>query len=230
MSLTRVVFGYRQLPHTRNMRRNKNRMSTAKRFGNRRQPGAPSNGPPASTLVYRGPSLLRTSVTPEIREVSLRALLSISSAAAAITDFVFQSNMVRTLGADFSAWAGLYREYRVLSLRTDFTPAYINSLNGAQQLATGTAVWSTVVDRDDNSPSGGLTNILSNDSLKQFPINKPWFRNAKMNSPGEAEFVVITADPAQFFVVKANLGVAAPTAVAWGNVITTWVVQFRTRV
>jgi hypothetical protein len=212
------------------MKRNKKQksgLSSARRFGNR---NAQTNGPPATTLVYRGPSRLPTSVTPEIREVSLRAFLSVSSAAAAITDFVLQSNLVRTLGADFSSWASLYREYRVLSLRTDFTPAYKEALNGAQQLATGTAVWSTVIDRDDASATSGIANVLSNDSLRQFPINTAWYRQAKMNSPGEAEFISVAADPAQFFVIKANLGVAAPTAVAWGNFITTWVVQFRTRV
>jgi len=196
----------------------------------RRNDSAQSNGPPANVLVYRGPSLLRTGVNPEIREVSLRAALAFSSSAAALTDVVLTSHTVRTLGADFSSWASLYREYRVLSLRADFTPAYINSLNGAQSLATGTAVWTTVIDRDDQSVSSGINNILSNDSLRQFPVNKPWFRNAKMSSPGEAEFISIATDPAQYFVIKANLGVAAPTAVAWGYFITTWVVQFRTRV
>jgi hypothetical protein len=206
----------------------RSRMSTAKRFGNRRSPQ--TNGPPASVLVYRGPSLLRTGVVPEIREVSLRAFLTISTAGAAITDFVFQSNNVRTLGADFSSWASLYREYRVLSLRADYTPAYENSLNTAQALATGTAVWTTVIDRDDASPTAGIANVISNDSLRQFSITRRWFRNAKMNSPGEGEFVINTADPVQYFTIKCNIGVAAPTSVAWGQIVTTWLVQFRTRV
>lgn len=162
--------------------------------------------------------------------MSLRAFALLSTNAAALTDFVFTSHTVRTLGADFSAWASLYREYRVLSLRTDYVPAYQNSLNNAQALATGTAVVSTVIDRDDQAASSGLANILSNDSLRQFSINRPWFRMAKMNSPGEAEFVQIATDPAQYFVIKVNIGVAAPTSVAWGDFITTWVVQFRTRV
>jgi len=106
----------------------------------------------------------------------------------------------------------------------------MHALNGAQQLATGTAVWSTVIDRDDASATSGILNVLSNDSLRQFPINTRWNRQAKMNSPGEAEFITVAADPAQFFVIKANIGVAAPTAVAWGSIITSWVVQFRTRV
>jgi len=192
--------------------------------------GAPSNGPAANVLVYNGPSLLRTGVVPEIREVSLRSQTTVSTTAAGVTDFVFSSSTVRSNGADFSAWASLYREYRVLSLRSEFTPAYTGTLNNAQALATGTAVWSTVVDRDDTSPITALANVISNDSLRQFSMNMRWFRIAKMNSPGEAEFVPIGTDPAQFFVIKANVGVAAPTSVAWGIIITTWVVQYRTRI
>jgi len=196
----------------------------------KRVQGAQSNGPSAITLSYNGPSRLRTKVQPEIREVSLRALLSFSSAAAAITDQNFTSHTVRTLGADFSAWATLYREYRVLSLRVDWTPAYQKSLNNAQALATGTAVWTTVIDRDDNAAISGLANVVSNDSLMLFSANVPWFRIAKMSSPLEAEFISIATDPSQFFVIKTELGVAAPTSVAWGTFITNWIVQFRTRV
>lgn len=216
-----------QMPQKRNSGRKVNR---PRRMRIRNRAGAPSNGPPATTLVYRGPSLLRTLSVPEIREVSLRASKSLSSSAAAITDDVFTSNSVRTLGADFSAWASLYREYRVLSLRVDFTPAFTQSLNNAQALATGTAVFSTVVDRDDSSPIVALANVLSNDSLRLFPVNQHWFRFTQMNSPGEAEFIPIGSDPAQYFSIKANLGVAAPTSVAWGIYITNWIVQFRTRI
>lgn len=182
-----------------------------------------SNPPGPSTIVYRGPSRLPEQVTPEIKTVELHSGASFTSTAGGVVDVNGFSSQVRTLGDDFSSWAALYREYRVLAVRYEFHPNVIGATIGA---ILYTPIY-TVVDRLDTSSVAAYANVESNTSLSIYTLNQKWMREAKMFDISEADFVAVTADGPAYGIKCFVTGLTASTN--YGRSLIRWVVQFRTR-
>jgi len=181
-----------------------------------------------NAILYRGRSILPTSVAPEIRTEQLQVVLAATTSAVGVLDGVgisSSSASVRSNGADFSSWAAVFREYRTRSIRVEFHP------NVEYGVATAPVLYSpvnTVVDRDDNSSVGSVSNIQSNNSLRVFAIDQHWFREAKCESTGEADFVSTSADPVKFFTIKV-FATGLSNSTTYGTFLIRWVVQFKTR-
>jgi len=183
-----------------------------------------SNPPGANVIRYTGPSRLPENVHPEIKTVELHNGTLATSSAGGTIDSNVSSGGVRTNGDDFSSWAQLYREYRVLAIRQEFHPDVI----GATIASILYKPIYTVVDRLDTSAVAAYANIESNTSLRIFTLNQNWFREAKMEDTMEADFVAVSADPPSTFVIKEfSTGLTASTQ--YGRFLSRWVVQFRTR-
>jgi len=204
------------------MKRNKKSKSTKRGRGVRGNTF--SNTPGASVIKYTGPSRLPENVHPEIKTVELHAGGVLTSTAGGVIDTNVSSNTVRTLGDDFSSWAALYREYRVLAIRLEYHPDVI----GASIAAILYKPVYSVVDRLDAAAIAAYANVESNTSLRIFTLNTAWFREAKMEDTSEADFISVGADPTSFFVCKYfATGLTATTQ--YGRFLYRYILQFRTR-
>jgi len=199
--------------------------------------GNVNNPPGVNMIVYRGPSKLNERVNPEYKTFELHAFAQATTiVTTGAIDLNVSSNTVRTLANDFSSFAALYREYRVLAIRVEFIPMFENDHVGTP--ATTSAVpppilyfpFVTVIDRDDASAIGLLNNVASNTSLRIFPINCRWMREAKMDSTVEAEFIPVNSDPAAFFAIKFATEGSYAAATNLGIFYYTYIVQFKTRI
>jgi len=189
-------------------------------------------GPSATALQYRGPSHIPSSIRPQsvIQELHTIVVAQYNNAAPSLIDSNVSSGTVRANGSDFATYAGLFREYRTLSIRVDFVPAWKHSLNTAQLALAAAAPFVTVCDRDDVSAIGATANVVANTSLRLFSLNHPWTRENKMQSPAESEFIATSGDPTQYFVVKYFSAATIQTAVVLGYFYYSYIVQFRTRI
>jgi len=205
------------------MKRNK-KSKAGKKAGGRNALKNINNPPGANIIRYNGPSRLPENVHPEIKTVELHNAFAVTSSAGGVIDINAFSSQVRTLGDDFSSWAGLYREYRVLAVRSEYHPDVIGA-------TVSTLLYKpvyTVVDRIDTSAVGAFANIESNTSLRIFTLNTAWFREAKMEDTSEADFIAVSTDsPSPFGIKMFTTGVTPSTA--YGRQLDRWVVQFRTR-
>lgn len=183
-----------------------------------------NNPPGPDVIVYRGPTRLPETINPEIKTVELHQGGLVSSSAGTIIDSNLSSNGVRSAGDDFSGWAGLYREYRVLGIRFEYHPNIVDAVIAA---TVYTPVY-TVIDRNDTSATGTYANVESNTSLEIFTLQQKWMRQAKMFSTTEANFISVAVDPPSYFVIKFfATGLTASTN--YGRYLSRWIVQFRTR-
>jgi len=181
-----------------------------------------------NTILYRGKSLLPVAVAPEIRTEQLQIIITATATAGGVLDGIAataSSAAVRSNGADFSSWAAIFREYRTRSVRLEFHP---NVQYGVAATPIIFAPVYTVVDRDDASNVGSLSNIQSNNSLRVFALDQAWVRDAKAESTGEADFVSTSADPTKFFDIKVFATGLSANGV-YGSFLVRWVLQFKTR-
>lgn len=193
------------------------------------------SGPPENAIGYFGPSILPRGVRPDLFCVELHYYQAAVSTGAGVYDTCISSALTAAnangVGVSNSAsWAtvsGLYREYRVLSIRSDFTPAAQGALPNAA--ATFTQPIATVVDRDDSTASGAYANIVSNESLRLHTLTQPFTRIARMESTDESSYVLVSTSSGGFMTIKVlATGIGAPGAATFGAMLYRWVVQFRT--
>lgn len=193
------------------------------------------SGPSENTIGYKGPSILPRGVRPDLFTVELHAYQPSVSTAAGVWDVNITSALTSSNANGFgvsnsSSWSGisgLYREYRVLSVRSDYMPAAFGTLPNAT--ATFTQPIATVVDRDDSSTAGTYGNIVSNESLRLCSFTKPFTRTAKMESTDESGYILVAASSTGSMTIKIFAsGVGAPAVATFGAILYRWVVQFRT--
>jgi hypothetical protein len=199
-----------------------------------RAPNGSRSGPPANVAIYRGASRMPVTIVPEttVRELHTFVSLSASAGGTVDTNFTsaFGSTGARSGASNFTTRSAGWREYRILSLRVEYIPSYKYA---STQITTSTTALQapvyTVIDRNDASAATAYANIVSNASLRQFSLNQPWFREAKMEEFGEAQFFPIGVDFAQYFTIKIfSTGLSANQA--YGQLIVRWMAQFRTSV
>jgi len=190
--------------------------------------------PPAmGSSMYTGPSRLPVTVTPpsivqELQKFSVAGITSAPSLGLAVS-----SNDPYALSEVTSYWANLYQEYRVLAVRLEFWPNFVNAINPVfttSNAAGAQATWYTVVTRDDTTPSS-YANLQNDSSLRIFPLNARWFREVKMTGTAESQFTNIGSPPPVPIAIKTFIGsfTMNPT-VTFGEFIARYVVEFRTRI
>jgi len=175
-----------------------------------------------------------TSTTPETTVRELHAFSAVTSTAAGLVDSNYTSMQgttgCRLAATVFSSFAQQWREYRVLSLRVEYEPAYAgcNPVVAAGTNAQVSPIW-TVIDRNDASAVATYNNIIDNSSRRSVSLTKKWFRFATMNETGEATFLSVAGDNNQYYTIKFfSSGNSANTV--FGQVFVRWIVEFRTRV
>lgn len=111
------------------------------------------------------------------------------------------------------------------ALRVEYHPNAVNATQAAPILYSPVY---TVIDRDDASNVGAVTNIVSNQSMQIFALDQQWVRETRAQSIGENDFNPVSADPTRYFVVKAfSTGLSVTST--YGVFLVRWVCEFRTR-
>jgi len=213
-------------PRRRRLNRNQSRRSLRSRPGTIRPP-------PMGVSMYTGPSRLPVTVTPptitqELQKFSVAGITGGTTLGLAVS-----SNDVYALSEVTSYWANLYQEYRVLSVRLEFWPNFVNSLNPsatATSVASSQLTWYTVVTRDDTTPSA-YSGLQNDSSLRIFPLNARWFREVKMSGTAESQFTNIGSPPPVPIAIKTFIGTFSSTVnITMGEFIARYIVELRTRV
>jgi hypothetical protein len=185
----------------------------------------------AGSVVYTGPSIMPTRISPETDRRELHFQMNVTSSAGGLIDNNFTSASgttgARQAAIQFTGWQ--FREYRVLAMRVEYHPSYVNC---NPLVAAGTnalcAPFYTYIDRNDASPAGALANFVDNSSVRIHSLQQPWMREAKMNETGEAQFMGGTVDFSQYYTIKYfATGLSATTT--YGHFYVRWIVEFRTR-
>ncbi len=212
-------------------RNNKNNMSNRSGVGSNRAGLLIAQGPSAGMSTYVGPSRLPAQINPPSQVVELKALVLATATAGGVIDVIVNSATVRTIANDFGDWDNVYGEYRVLALRMEYHPGQVHSLAPGSSATNNVLPFWTIVTRDTASAVSAYANIINNDSLRVYPLNRPWTREAKMNSTEEASYTPVSADPDadESYQIKAYADTLTLSQ-AFGHFIYRYIVQFRTRV
>lgn len=109
---------------------------------NRRRPMRPRNsmprGPSAGQSVYRGPTTLPVLVNPPTHVVQLNRQLTVSVTAGTTFAFAATNADPQSLPiTEYASWAALYAEYRVLSVRAEYVPLFVNTNSNVATLGGG---------------------------------------------------------------------------------------------
>lgn len=188
----------------------------------------PSSFAPAPTaMVYSGPSRLprapqqNDTITTQINNQGVVA----SSAAGAVTT-VFDSYSQVSTPADWSQFANLYTEYRVLSMEIELIPW--NKYN--TPTTTPLTPLYTVIDRANNTPLASYAGAMSYDSMQVHEPSTRLVRVVKMNSQEEAVWTPVGSSPATASRLYLKLYSAGNgTSLSMYDFVCRIIVQFRGR-
>jgi hypothetical protein len=179
------------------------------------------SGPSSLALSYKGQTVSKWDKNnTNTVSVVLRQLTTITSSAGSQIENVFSIDNPNG-STNFSTYAEVFDEYRVLSSEISYEPS--NQYTGASTTIVNPLA--TVLDRDGAGPLTGFNQALGYGSFELKNLSRKWTRSYKMDGTREAVFLT-TASPGSTgdFLIYAG-GLTASTA--YGYVVQTWRVQFR---
>lgn len=147
------------------------------------------DSPPDNVTVYRGPiqaNPVQDGIVVTLNDTDNFALTN----GAMVTTVIVPSNPTGSVG--FSAFAGLYREYRVLAMECTYIPFQTAlSIFNLDLISTGyfpTSPLQSVVVHDAESPST-VADWLGQTSFQMSPLNQTKRRVARMSAVEESDFI-----------------------------------------
>lgn len=187
------------------------------------------SGPLPGANVYNGPTRMPVAIRAPTSVYQLTRFVDVTTVAATTFGFAVSNIDPQNLPiAEYTALIALWREYRVLSIEVEYVPGLQGAVQAGQ---VGSLPWFTVVDRDFTTPPASYAALIENSSLRICGANEKFLRQAKMNSPLEAEFVGSASAPGGVFSILGfvTLTTAAST-LGFGKLIARYMVEFRTRI
>jgi len=186
--------------------------------------------PGAGISTYTGPSRLPVSIRPPSQLVQLNRQIAVALTAATSFGFNVNNGDPEALPiTEFSTWAGLYDEYRVLSIEAEYKPAFVNASTNVATLGGGLP-WLTVVLRNSGAVPTAAAQLIENSSVEESPVNAPFKRVAKMSSTDEAQLLPINTAPTALFGISGFvIPSAASTTQMYGSILVRYMIHFRTR-
>ncbi len=184
--------------------------------------------PPAiGALTYRGPtSLPKTLEANETEVAELLYIGSVATTAGGVINTVFDAYSQLTSSPDWSSYANLWQEYRILSMKVHAEPW--NKYN--QPTTSALAPVYSVVARDTATALSSLSDCAGYASVEIHAPSTPFDKEIKMAGAGEAQFVLTTASPAtsdRLYIKLYSSGNVASTTVY--DYLDRILVQFRGR-
>ncbi len=186
---------------------------------------------PSSALAYAGPirfpenaqgAQLDTEVLQQITSFSVTNVAA-SNGQAISSD--------PTGATDWSSFAAIWGEYRVLGMEVEHVPFYDSSLYPAGvTFASGGPVYTAVDHTNAAAAPTSIADIVGYSSLQGTPFSKKFKRTVKASAPEEMQFgTTASAPPSTYSVVTyINTGTQVATT-QLGQLIVRRRVQFRTR-
>jgi len=206
------------------------RKSTIRRRSRRSKNRSGNVSPGAEVVTYLGPSRLPASIRPPFQTVQLNRQIAVAVTAGTSFGFNVNNGDPEALPiTEFATWAGLYDEYRVLSIEAEYRPAFVNASTNVATLGGGTP-WLTVVLRNSGAVPTAYAQLIENSSVEETSINAPFKRIAKMSSTDEAQLIPINTAPSALFGISGfAIPSVASTTQTYGSILVRYMLQFRTR-
>jgi len=200
----------------------------SKRPSNRKKRnGANRANPSPSAMAYRGPLRLPNGTTAnDVVAVQIQLIGTIASSGAGVVATVFDAYSQASSSPDWSAYTGLYAEYRILSMEIEFAPW--NKYN--MPTSTALAPVYSVLERQTSTAIASLTEASSFESVKIHDPSTRFRRAIKMGGSGESDFTASTTSPNtddRMFIKLYSSGNTVTTTLY--DYLTRCIVQFRNR-
>jgi len=186
-----------------------------------------SSGPTTGATAYRGRLTIPRAfaVNSEPTMVWLRAFNTITSTAGGVISPVYSNTDPRTLAIDFSNYAALYTEYRVLGIHVEYQPGVMFSTNN---VLTYGQPWGIGTIRGSLSSATTYTDVATLPDVKLKSVNQPWRWECRSVQPLEMGFISVSTDPTSSYSIRTFAsGYAATTT--YGSTIVTYCLQFLAR-
>lgn len=157
----------------------------------------------------------------------MKGFNQIISNAGGVIAVAYSNTDPFTLGVPgFSSYAALYKEYRVLAIRAQFTPILEGAANNI--LIAGVP-WMIGSDHKGALVAAGYSDIQNQTDSKLCAINKKWSHIARAISPEEMAYTSTAGAPAVGWGINTYAsGYAAVTT--YGATIVTYTIQFAQRI
>ncbi len=136
-----------------------------------------------SVIVYRGPIGLPSSVRSmgELRTMELRWTDDIISSGAGVCNNVIANNP--SLAEDWSSFAAIYNEYRVLGFRVTYKP-----WNKYSKVTTTCAPGFVVLDNESSSSLTSTSQAVAYSTVKFETLEDTFVHEARMSDTEQADF------------------------------------------
>ncbi len=174
-----------------------------------------------SVVVYRGPIGLsnQTRTMGELRTVEMRWTDTIySSATGTITNVVANNP---SLAEDWSNYAAIFNEYRVLGFKMEFLPANKYNKSNATTVVPGYVV----LDNESSSSLSSLAQAAAYSTAKFVSLDEPFMHVARMSDVEQADFVATSSVASAQWIKLFFTGLA--NSVLYGSIHVTLMVQFK---
>jgi len=181
-------------------------------------------------LSYVGPPRVRiprNKIPDDSVVVQLVVINSVASSGAGVINTVFDNVNQAQAATDWSNFAGLYSEFRVLSMDLELIPWNRYNL----PTTTVAAPLYAVEDRVSATAIGSLATVAGYDQFRAFLPSSYARMTMRMSGTAEAAFVTVLSVPAsqdKFYVKLFSSGNTASTT--YYDYVDRLMVQFRNRV
>ncbi len=180
-----------------------------------------------TALVYRGPSRLPGEAAQNdavVVQINNTGTLAASAGGQLAT--VFDSYTQASTPTDWSQFAQLYTEFRILSMEVEFAPW--NKYN--QPTTNVLPPLYSVIDRANNTALGSLAQAAAYTSCKMHEPSTHFIRTVKMQGAGEADWTPVGSSPPTDDRMYLKLYLTGSTAsINLYDFFTKVIVQFRGR-
>lgn len=180
-------------------------------------------------LSYKGPSRMiipKNKIPDDSVVVQLTAINSVVSNGSGVINTVFDSANQAQAASDWSQFAALYSEFRVLSMDLELLPWNRYNL----PTTTVAAPLYVVEDRVSNTAINSLATVAGYDQFKAFLPSTHVRMVMRMSGTGEAAWSDVTTTPSaadRMFIKLCSLGNTASTT--YYDYVDRVMVQFRNR-
>jgi len=192
-----------------------------KRRRNRRNANVPRNLP-ANSAVYSGPLRLpRTNRNMDITVVEMSNIFSIVTNVGGAFSNVIGNNQASFM--DAGVYAGIYSEWRCLSLSVTYFPYVMYAVLPATQYNTCYGV----IDSESATALTSASAAVNYESVKPFSLNEKMTLTWKMNGVEDSSF---TANVSAFTVYFKYYGASLTASTGYGYLVCKAIFQYRGRV
>ncbi len=159
----------------------------------RKRSNKPSKRNEQAVQIYRGPVTIPSSMNAgHIVKVNETYATAATTSGAGVIDLVFGNSPA--VFNQWSTWASLYHEYRVLAIELEYLP-----IKNVSSWAYGIGI--SVADRQTSATLGSITAAINHESAQKHQMFQNFKRTVRMLGTPDANWVP-TASPAATNYIK----------------------------